>query len=330
LHYILFVSYFPHLVAGPILHHKEMMPQFNLKHIYRFNMNDFLLGISLFSAGLFKKVVFADNLSGYADAVFNSADAGTALTATQAWCGAISYSLQLYFDFSGYSDMAIGLARMVGIRFPLNFFSPYRATSVIEFWRRWHMTLSRFLRDYLYIPLGGNRRGPVLRYVNLLITMVIGGLWHGASWNFIFWGGLHGAALIGNHLWRNLTARWGILTPAIIGQTATLLIVVWAWVPFRAHSLAAALSIWHDMLGLSGLFGAVTWNEIIVLFGLSAIALLTPNTAQLFLDEKRQRPAFSGLRWRSSMAWSIALGAALGIAISSSFTHPSAFLYFRF
>jgi D-alanyl-lipoteichoic acid acyltransferase DltB (MBOAT superfamily) len=188
LHYGLFVSFFPHLVAGPILHHKEMMPQFAWAATYRINMGCVVTGLCWFAAGLFKKVVLADGVESYASAIFSAVDKGQMPDFGQAWLAALAYSLQLYFDFSGYSDMAIGLALMFGIVFPVNFNSPYKAASLIDFWRRWHMTLSRFLRDYLYIPLGGNRSGERRRYLNLFLTMLIGGLWHGAAWTFVAWG----------------------------------------------------------------------------------------------------------------------------------------------
>jgi alginate O-acetyltransferase complex protein AlgI len=250
----------------------------------------------------------------------------------QAWLGALSYTLQLYFDFSGYSDMAIGLACMMGIIFPLNFFSPYKATSIIEFWRCWHMTLSRFLRDYVYFSLGGNRKGSALRYTNLLVTMLIGGLWHGASWNFVFWGGLHGIALTLNHFWRNLAAKLRFSTPPIVGRVATLLVVIFAWVPFRAPTLSASFSIWRDMLGAgapSAILDTSPWNWILVI-GLSGVALFLPNTAQMFLELDKDRRISSLTARRPGWAWAAFTGAATGIAIASSFTHPSAFLYFRF
>jgi alginate O-acetyltransferase complex protein AlgI len=202
--YALFVTYFPHLIAGPILHHKEMMPQFENKTIYSPRADQIALGLGIFSIGLFKKVVLADGIKKLADPAFGIAAQGGSPNFVDAWIGALAYTLEIYFDFSGYSDMAIGLAQMMGVRLPLNFDSPYKARNIVEFWKRWHITLSRFLRDYLYIPLGGNRRGPPRRYVNLLATMLIGGLWHGASWTFVLWGGLHGIYLVVNHLWRSM------------------------------------------------------------------------------------------------------------------------------
>jgi alginate O-acetyltransferase complex protein AlgI len=200
-HYGLFVTFFPHLVAGPVLHHAQMMPQFSEASTYRFQRANFALGLVFFLIGLIKKVVLADGISPYADAVFNGADQGIMPTLTEAWLGSLAYALQLYFDFSGYSDMAVGLSWMLNIRLPFNFDSPYRATNISQFWRRWHISLSNFLRDYLYIVLGGNRRGTVRRYINLLTTMVLGGLWHGASWSFVLWGTLHGLYLVVHQLW---------------------------------------------------------------------------------------------------------------------------------
>ena len=202
-HYALFVSYFPHLIAGPILHHRDMIPQFERRASQ--------------AAGSASDPVRPDHLRDRPVQEDRScrrhpaAGRDRVRRATpsfdQAWIGALAYTFQLYFDFSGYSDMAIGMSLMFGIFLPLNFNSPYKATSIIDFWRRWHMTLSQFLRDYLYIPLGGNRHGRVLRYVNLMITMLLGGLWHGAAWTFVVWGALHGIYLCINHAWNNFGPR---------------------------------------------------------------------------------------------------------------------------
>src|ERR1700738_4595310 len=196
-HYALFVTYFPHLIAGPILHHKDMIPQFERAALRRPDPHLILCGLIIFGVGLFKKTCLADGIQPLVSLAFGP----NVPTFDQAWIGALAYTFQLYFDFSGYSDMAIGISLMFGIFLPVNFNSPYKAASIVEFWRRWHMTLSQFLRDYLYIPLGGNRRGLALRYVNLMITMLLGGLWHGAAWTFVIWGALHGAYLCVNHAW---------------------------------------------------------------------------------------------------------------------------------
>src|SRR4029078_9582961 len=204
LKYFLFNTFFPQLIAGPIVHHGEIIPQFENKKIFQLNARNLAIGFTIFFMGLFKKVAIADNIAPIANQVFHLANIGVTPTFWEAWTGAFIYSFQLYFDFSGYSDMAIGLACLFGISLPINFNSPYKATNIIDFWRRWHITLSRFLRDYLYIPLGGHRLGSGRRYANLVITMLLGGLWHGASWTFVVWGGLHGVYLMINHGWRHL------------------------------------------------------------------------------------------------------------------------------
>jgi alginate O-acetyltransferase complex protein AlgI len=243
LNYAFFVTFFPQLIAGPITHHSEIMPQIGSAQRREFQA-DLAVGLSIFVVGLFKKVVVADSLAVYVDAGYAMVKAGHPLDTASAWVTVLSYSFQLYYDFSGYSDMAVGLARMFGFRLPVNFYSPYKASSIIDFWRRWHITLSRFLRDYLYIPLGGNRRGPVRRYLNLGIVMVLGGLWHGANWTFVVWGGVHGLMLAVNHAWnavplsrhprlKGAAARW-------IAILVTFMAVTLAWVPFRADTLTDA------------------------------------------------------------------------------------------
>ena len=259
LHYCLFVTFFPQLIAGPIVHHKEMLPQFARDWIYRLSYENIAVGMTIFSLGLFKKVVLADGVSIYATPVFDASEAGIALTFFEAWTGALAYTLQLYFDFSGYSDMAIGLARMFGIRLPLNFSSPYKAKNIIEFWRCWHMTLSRFLRDYLYIPLGGNRKGTGRRHVNLMLTMLLGGLWHGAGWTFVIWGGLHGMYLIINHMWHatkrslGMNDRESFWFGKVFARLLTFSCIVMAWVFFRADSLDGAVNISWAMIGGNGI-----------------------------------------------------------------------------
>jgi D-alanyl-lipoteichoic acid acyltransferase DltB (MBOAT superfamily) len=255
LYYLLFVTWFPHLIAGPVLHHKEMMPQFYDAANLAPRRSNFEVGLTIFFIGLFKKVVLADGIAEYVNPTFSSRDAPTLF---DAWSGVLAYTFQLYFDFSGYSDMAIGLSRLFGVKLPLNFASPYQSASIIEFWRRWHMTLSRFLRDYLYFGLGGNRRGPLRRYSNLLVTMVLGGLWHGAGWTFVLWGALHGAYLVLNHSWRAFRSRfapwldpdWRIYRLA--GVALTFLCVVVGWVFFRAADVDAALRILGGMFGVHG------------------------------------------------------------------------------
>jgi D-alanyl-lipoteichoic acid acyltransferase DltB (MBOAT superfamily) len=259
LHYALFVSFFPRLVAGPILRYNEIAPQFARPGSWAAGQ-DVAVGLTMFFIGLLKKSLLADGIAPYASPVFTAANRAEPIDFLIAWGGAFAYTCQLYFDFSGYSDMAIGAARCFGIRFPVNFNSPYKAQNIIEFWRRWHMTLSRFLRDYLYIPLGGNRHGPVRRYVNLFITMLLGGLWHGANWTFVAWGGLHGGYLVINHSWGAACQRVAILTKlrnsrpwAAFGWVLTFLAVVVAWVFFRAPSFSAAFNMLAAMAGLHGI-----------------------------------------------------------------------------
>jgi D-alanyl-lipoteichoic acid acyltransferase DltB (MBOAT superfamily) len=253
--YVLFVSYFPHLIAGPIIHHKQFMPQLARRFPPWKVADDLALGLAIFVLGLGKKVLLADNLSGVANAAFGAAAKGQPLDPVTAWAGVGAYTLQLYFDFSGYSDMAVGLSKMLGINLPINFNAPYRATSMIDFWRRWHMTLSRFLRDYLYIPLGGNRRGRARRYLNLLATMVLGGLWHGAGWTFVIWGAIHGLALAANHAWRETAPRAWYRVPAplrsLLGWALTFSVVMLGWVYFRSHDVAAAHRLLSAMAGVS-------------------------------------------------------------------------------
>jgi len=267
--YALFVTYYPHLIAGPILHHREMMPQFGNPTAFRCDSANLAAGLTIFAIGLFKKVMLADSIAAYVAPVFDNAAGGYAPTLLEAWGAVLAYGLQLYFDFSGYSDMAIGLSKMLGVKLPLNFDSPYKAASIIEFWRRWHMTLSRFLRDYLYIPLGGSRHGPLRRYFNLFVTMLLGGLWHGAGWTFVAWGAAHGFFLAVNHAWRALKTRAGIGTAVdarrfrtgerLLGAALTFIVVFAAWVLFRAQDLPSAILILKGMAGLQGVVLPAPW-----------------------------------------------------------------------
>src|SRR3984885_5550827 len=250
LSYTLFVSFFPHLIAGPLVHHAEMIPQFKRGRTGRSSVLA-ARGLAIFAVGLFKKVVIADNLAQFVSPVFAHLDTGGGVTMPWAWLATLAYTLQIYFDFSGYSDMAVGLALLFGIRLPVNFRSPYQAVSIIEFWRRWHITLSRFLLDYLYIPLGGNRLGEQRRYFNLLLTMLLGGLWHGAGWNFLIWGGLHGIYLCINHLWRAWRGDDARASMPAKGfcWAVTFFAVVIAWVFFRAKTAAGAWQMLGSLFG---------------------------------------------------------------------------------
>ncbi len=245
LNYAVFVTFFPQLIAGPIVHHKEMMPQFaDIRNKVK-KYKNIALGLFIFSIGLFKKVVIADSFAVWANNGFDSAEV---LTFYEGWATSLSYTFQLYFDFSGYTDMAIGAALLFNIRLPINFNSPYKATDIQDFWRRWHMTLSRFLRDYVYIPLGGNRHGNFRTYNNLLATFVIGGIWHGAGWTFVFWGFLHGVALAIHRLWNNL----GFKMHRVMAWFVTFNFVNICWVFFRAKEWEDAIKVLSAMFGLSG------------------------------------------------------------------------------
>jgi alginate O-acetyltransferase complex protein AlgI len=336
-HYVLFVSFFPHLIAGPIYHHKEIMPQFARDAIYRFDIANLTYGLTWFALGLAKKVLLADPIAQYATPVFAAASAGDQISFADSWLAALSFTLQLYFDFSGYSDMAIALALMIGVKLPLNFDSPYKAASMVDFWRRWHMTLSRFLRDYLYIPLGGNRRGPRRRYLNLMITMLLGGLWHGAAWNFVIWGGIHGLALTLNHLWRGSAAKRGLAFPSLVAWPLTFAFVALAWVPFRAESMQAAIALWKSMSGMNGIplapivlagqfTAALGW--VAVLLGL---ALVGPNTQQLMSYSRDCAVHSTAPMPRLGLRWAAAAGILFGASIMAiTMQRPTEFLYFRF
>lgn len=273
IHYLLFVTYFPHLIAGPVLHHAQMMPQFAKKKTYQLQLDNVALGLSIFTIGLAKKVLLADNFAVYAEPVFAATGLGIQPDFIEAWTGALAYTLQLYFDFSAYCDMAIGISIMFGVKLPINFNSPYKAVNIIDFWRRWHMTLSKFLRDYLYIPLGGNRKGPVMRYMNLMITMLLGGLWHGASWTFVMWGGLHGFYLVVNHAWRSVFSD-RIPTHGVSAHIyhlaailLTFLCVVVAWVFFRAESFSSAILMLNGCFGYGGISLPSTLGVVAERFG---------------------------------------------------------------
>jgi D-alanyl-lipoteichoic acid acyltransferase DltB (MBOAT superfamily) len=340
--YALFVCFFPQLIAGPIVQHREVLPQLARRGLGRFDAERMAQGLTLFVLGLAKKVVLADRLAPLANPVFDAAAAGEALTFADAWGGALAYTLQLYFDFSGYSDMAVGLGAMVGVKLPRNFDSPYQAASIIDFWRRWHMTLSRFLRNYLYIPLGGNRRGRGRRYANLLLTMLLGGLWHGAGWTFVVWGGVHGLFLVVNHGWRALRSGGRPSSPPsrAAARALTFAAVVVAWVFFRAESLAAALEMLGAMFGLGGaalpgsagavpMLGAEPWGGLAALL---ALVWWAPNTNRVLPVALDSPPAEGGVprfAWRATPSWAFAVGTLALVAVVD-LVKRSEFIYFRF
>ena len=360
--YALFVTYFPQLIAGPIVHHAEVLPQWSHPRALRLQSRHLFVGLTMFSIGLSKKVLLADTLAPWVGSVFGAVESDPAqLGMLEAWLGATAYALQLYFDFSGYSDMAIGLARMIGIRLPANFDSPYKATCIVDFWRRWHITLSRFLRDYLYIPLGGNRKGPIRRYVNLMLTMILGGLWHGAGWNFLFWGFLHGLYLSINHGWAKLrgvrpgthpTTWYGLVT----ARTLTFIAVLIGWVFFRAQSFTAALGMLGSMAGLNGLFrvqllpngrpltdvqqlfGYFEVGHIALTLALLALVIILPNSQQQL---RRHRPILgprppapgnrllAWLTWRPEPLHAVTL-AIMMVASIMLLSRGTEFIYYNF
>ncbi|MDP3302089.1 MAG: MBOAT family protein [Sulfuricurvum sp.] len=335
LNYTLFVTFFPHLLAGPILHHKEMMPQFDSLKSKVINYKNIAAGLFLFSVGLFKKVVIADTFAQWANAGFDTAQT---LNLIEAWATSLSYTFQLYFDFSGYTDMALGVALLFNIRLPINFNSPYKALDIQDFWRRWHITLSRFLRDYIYIPLGGNRNGELRTYSNLFTVFLVGGLWHGASWMFVIWGALHGSAIVIHRAWKSL----GFSMNKYLAWFITFNFINITWVFFRARELESAKNIFNGMIGQNGIvlpsflsnklsfldsygvsFGRflltikgdlVTFSAIAAGF---AIILVFRNSTTL---SEQLKPTFYSQVWTS-----IAL--AFGLL---SLTKVSEFLYFNF
>lgn len=351
LDFSLFVAFFPQLIAGPIVHHSEVLPQF--KQYHGISGKLVTQGITLFTIGLAKKVLLADTVAMYATPQFEAVKAGMNLDILSAWSGALAYTAQLYFDFSGYSDMAIGAALLYGVRLPQNFASPYQATSIIDFWRRWHITLSRFLREYLYIPLGGNRHGRLRRHLNLFTTMLLGGLWHGAGWNFVIWGALHGLYLAINHSWRAIRPHMQWLPhPAgrievFVGSLSTFLAIVIGWVFFRAENLGAAIKMCEAMIGLNGLSGSVSTAHslpiaidsemgLIASLSLLTLAWLSPNSQQLtryigpesiYCSGDTSLPVSSP--WQPSGPWAAVVGVMFGLCIMS-LSKVSEFLYFQF
>ncbi|HET7881303.1 MAG TPA: MBOAT family O-acyltransferase [Acetobacteraceae bacterium] len=335
--YAAFIAFFPHLIAGPIVRPREIMPQLLARDLAVPRADHIAEGLTIFLLGLAKKLVLADTFARFSDVGFAAAAQGAPLSFVEAWYAAASYALQIYFDFSGYSDMAIGLARMLNVRFPLNFASPYQAANIADFWRRWHITLSRFLRDYVYIPLGGNRRGELRRNVNLMATMLLGGLWHGAAWNFVLWGGLHGAALVVQHRF-----RWKL--SAAIGRTLTLLFVVIAWVPFRASGMPATIAMLRGMAGCNGF----ALPQMIVHAFPPLAAIATPVPLLPYLGDARtlsfpEVTACLLLGWTIVLAlpsvqelsqrardWALVGGFAFTVQALFFAPHITPFLYFRF
>ena len=337
LSYAFFVTYFPHLIAGPIIHHKNIMAQLIPAQTYLPSSTNVAAGISFFIIGLFKKVVIADNIAPISNLVFGTVDSGATPSFCDSWSAATAYAFQIYFDFSGYSDMAIGISLLLNIRLPINFSSPYKATSIIDFWKMWHMTLSSFLREYLYYSLGGNRKGPSRRFINLMATMLIGGLWHGANWTFIVWGGVHGAYLIINHAWRGSGLSFG-RHGKFIGCVITFIAVVIAWVFFRAPSIHTAINMLTGMAYLNNFSGdCTTFLDMIKISACAVIAFFLPNsqtwiTANIasFNKETTLEPDILNQRWMFPSLISALWIGTLGFAALCCITKPSIFLYYNF
>jgi D-alanyl-lipoteichoic acid acyltransferase DltB (MBOAT superfamily) len=338
LNYAVFVTFFPQLIAGPIVHHSEMMPQFaQIKHKIP-QYKNIAAGIFIFAMGLFKKVVIAD---AFALWVTQGFDIEKTLTTLEAWTASLSYTFQLYFDFSGYTDMAIGIALLFNIKLPINFFSPYKATSIQDFWRRWHITLSRFLKDYIYIPLGGNRKGELRTYTNLFTTFLLGGIWHGAGWTFVLWGALHGTALIIHRVWQKI----GFRLPAVLAWFITFNFINIAWVFFRAKTFEDAHKVLHAMFNPDqNLFSksiqfvhlkhfhhpildyvkvnTVNLTIYLIILGL-IISIFAKNSNQWSQRFMHQRTV--------SIWWMFFAGVLLGVSfITIGLNRSSEFLYFNF
>ena len=309
--FYLFIFLFPHLIAGPIIRHNEIIPQFDLSPL-RPGLSERLgFGIAFFVVGCAKKVLLADPLAKVVDPIFN-AHGVPALG--DAWLGALAFTLQLFLDFSAYSEMAIGLGLMLGFRFPDNFNVPYRATSIREFWRRWHMTLSRWLRDYLYIPLGGSREGTPTYIKATVITMGLCGLWHGAGFTYIAWGLMHGAGLIACHFWQKsgrslqVPLAWGL----------TMVFVISSWVLFRADSFADAGRMFAGMAGFGGLEGAAKWPLVLAIA--AAVSLVGPSTKEFVEERLQPRPAYG-------VAFALVL---MVVVLQVGQGQPQSFIYFQF
>lgn len=307
----LYVAFFPQLVAGPIVHHRHFHDQLRTPWAQRLRPRRTVVGLSLLCLGLFKKTVVADALAPIVDPLYRSAPSGL----VDAWTAALGYSLQLFYDFGGYADLAMGMGLLFGLQLPANFDAPYRATSLRDFWRRWHITLGDFLRDHLYVPLGGRRGGLKREWAAVLVTFALGGLWHGAAWNFVWWGLLHGA-LMAIGAWGR---RRGWTAPKPLGWLGTLLAVIFGWVLFRSATTHRAMEIWTAMLGARGLGDMTHLSQMVGLVGLLLATLLLPVS----------------WRWTEHRMWttprlSALLCALAGLAGLASATQTSAFLYYRF
>jgi len=347
---MLFVSFFPQLIAGPIVHHGEMMPQLSIFNRERW-AKDVAEGMTLFVFGLFKKVVIADSLMKYVGGPFGIVASGVDVNIITAWVAVMAYTFQIYYDFSGYSDMALGLARMFGVHLPLNFNAPYKATSITDFWRRWHITLSHFLRDYIYVPLGGSRQGRLRLIMNLLITMLIGGLWHGANWTFLWWGLAHGLFLTINHLWVKIfEERRRIRFPKLVKTFywgVTFFSVMLGWVLFRSESVSAAVGMYSTLFAFDGLVLPLVWQDLFVvtesirfvgesdwaasifLVVILFFTLMSPNCRDLFDLDIVLKGKSNTIKWEPTVRWAFFVS-CLFLFTLGNMSSVSEFLYFQF
>lgn len=341
--YLLFITYFPRLISGPIVRREEVMPY--LRAPERDAALYIKVGLTLFVLGMTKKLCIADSFAVWADVVFNAADAGKSLTTFEAWAGALAYTIQIYFDFSGYSDMAIGVSTMFGVPLPVNFASPYKSLNIVDFWRRWHITLSKWLRDYIYIPLGGNRCAPWRRYANAFVTMVIGGIWHGANWTFILWGAMHGFLQMVYQLWAaypgnkdRIPRNWAIIL--------TFLCIVMTWIPFRAGTWAGAMQVFASCFNFTGGTGALLSDPFSAVFWIAVGCLVVrfaPNTNEILartviFTPSKGYPATSPeapqgvwgfMHWRDSRLWAAVIGLLFGVCVMRFFSNAT-YIYFQF
>lgn len=333
LSYCFFVTFFPQLIAGPIVHHSEVMGQFEDKKNNSISAKNVSVGLYIFSIGLFKKVMIADTFAIWANAGYEGANQ---LTFVEGWITSLAYTFQLYFDFSGYCDMAIGAALLFNIKLPINFFSPYKATNIQEFWRTWHMTLNRFLTQYVYIPLGGSKKGKVRTYVNIFLVFFISGFWHGAGWTFIIWGCLHGLASIMYRLW----SRFNISLPKWLAWFITFQFVNFAWVFFRATSIDQALTVLKAMAGLNGFKLPAAFASIVpslqsitsphLIWGLYDISLYIAAILIAFVIVLSQRNSIEMMESFRPTWKHAAFSAAITVITILSLNKVSDFIYFNF
>lgn len=340
--FALYVSFFPQLIAGPIVIHDDLVPQFQ-RYQARPIWDDLTTGSFLFLLGLIKKVILADSLIPYVTNVFDANPLPPAVPFFDAASAALAYGLQLYFDFSGYSDMALGVARLFGFRLPMNFDSPYQARSIPDFWRRWHITLSHFFREYLYYPLGGSRHSTFRTCLNLLLVMSLVGLWHGAGWTFVLWGLAHGIFQVVARLWRSVVRSKGSLDSRV-GWLLTQLCVFQAWILFRSPDLSTARMIFSSLYtgapwtefyfwlerGFGGDISGAQYIRSLWLAALAALAFLGPNTGEIVAGTASDTAPVEKV-WQPSFKFALVSGFLFFLYLKSLFeARPSEFLYFNF